>query len=159
MRVEFVGVLIFALSCVCMSVPVVCDLYGCGIHTTFAIQFAAFLGFEMCVGAFQPCVATHRSKYVPDGQQSTVNNLFRFPLNMLVAAGTVLSDYFPSYLIFAMCASAHGLAMACQLQLAYANPQSRVVGDAVGDAMGDAMSDAHATREVRRKHSFAKKKK
>ena len=44
--------------------------------------------FQVCVGAFQPCIATHRSAYVPDARQSTVNNLFRFPLNMLVAAGT-----------------------------------------------------------------------
>ena len=116
--VEVIGVAIFALSCICMLVPVVCGYYGCGIHASFGVHFTAFLGFEMCVGAFQPCVATHRSKYVPDAQQSTVNNLFRFPLNMLVAAGTVLSDYLPPYLVFGMCASAHALATLFQAQLA-----------------------------------------
>ena len=118
LAVETIGVLIFLLSFVCMAVPVVCGLYGCGIHASFGVHFAAFLGFEMCVGAFQPCVATHRSKYVPDAQQSTVNNLFRLPLNMLVAAGTMLSDYLPQHQIFLMCASAHALATLCQAHLA-----------------------------------------
>eukprot|EP00965_Chrysotila_dentata_P181298 5984352-Pleurochrysis_carterae.AAC.1 len=31
---------------------------------------------QVCVGAFQPCIATLRSKYVPDAMQSTINNLF-----------------------------------------------------------------------------------
>ena len=53
---------------------------GCGIAT--GVQFSAFMGFDMCVGAFQPCIATLRSKYVPDAQQSMVNNLFRLPLNL-----------------------------------------------------------------------------
>ena len=118
LRVETIGVLIFALSCACMSVPVVCGFYGCGFHVTFTIHFVAFLGFEMCVGAFQPCVATHRSKYVPDEMQSTVNNLFRMPLNLLVAVGTVLSDHLEQHLIFLICASAHGIAMVCQAHLA-----------------------------------------
>jgi len=116
--VETIGVLIFATSFACMAVPVVCGFYGCGIRAAFGVHFVAFLGFEMCVGAFQPCMATHRSKYVPDAQQSTVNNLFRLPLNMLVAAGTVLSDYLPQHRIFLMCACAHGLAMLLQARLA-----------------------------------------
>lgn len=55
---------------------------------------------------------------MPDAQQSTVNNLFRLPLNMLVAAGTVCSDWLPPSHIFLMCASAHALATLCQTHLA-----------------------------------------
>jgi hypothetical protein len=47
-----------------------------------------------------------------------VNNRFRLPLNMLVAAGTMLSDYLPQHQIFLMCASAHALATLCQAHLA-----------------------------------------
>jgi len=120
LRAETIGVLIFFISFVCMGVPVVCGLYGCGIRAAFGVHFIAFLGFEVCVGAFQPCIATLRSKYVPDAQQSTVNNLFRLPLNMLVAAGTVLSDYVPLHVVFLMCSAAHLLATLCQLRLALA---------------------------------------
>ncbi|KAL1507197.1 hypothetical protein AB1Y20_008047 [Prymnesium parvum] len=114
---ETVGVAVFSLSSLTMAVPVVCELFGCSLPSAFAVQFAAFLGFEMCVGAFQPCMATLRAKYVPDSQQSTVNSLFRFPLNMLVAAGTKLSDYVDLYMVFALCAAAHFIAALTQVDL------------------------------------------
>ena len=62
---------IFVCSFLCMLVPVMCGLKGWCISTSFALQFTAFLGFEMCVGAFQPCIATLRSKYAANAQQST----------------------------------------------------------------------------------------
>eukprot|EP00964_Phaeocystis_antarctica_P148566 scaffold115463_cov41-Phaeocystis_antarctica.AAC.1 len=125
-----------------MAMLVVCSCTDCDCgRFAFLVQFGACLGFEVCVGAFQPtptptptpslhphqvcvgafqpCIATHRSKYVPDAQQSTVNNLFRLPLNILVAAGTMLSDHLPPHRIFAVCAAAHALATICQLRLAW----------------------------------------
>ena len=56
---------------------------------------------------------------MPDAQQSTVNNLFRLPLNILVAVSTILSELLPAYHIFAICAAAHALATLCQLRLAW----------------------------------------
>jgi len=50
--------------------------------------------------------------------QSTVNNLFRLPLNLLVALGTMLSDWFPPEVVFGICACAHLLAVLCQSRLA-----------------------------------------
>merc|ERR1711988_1175825 len=118
LSVEAIGVAVFAAASLCMAAPVFCSLRGCGDE--FTVLFMAFLCFEVCVGAFQPCIASHRSKYVPDALQSTVNNLFRFPLNMLVAAGTVLSDYCPLHVIFGICTTAHTVATVCQLRLATA---------------------------------------
>ena len=43
--------------------------------------------------------------------------LFRLPLNLLVAGGTVLSDMLPPWIIFASCAAALALATLLQLQL------------------------------------------
>ena len=57
---------------------------------------------------------------MPDALQSTINNLFRFPLNMLVALGTMLSDWVPPSAVFGICATAHGVAALCQLRLATA---------------------------------------
>ena len=59
---EVIGVLICGTSCLTMGVPVFCALFGCVLPSAFAVQFAAFLGFEMCVGAFQPCMATRASR-------------------------------------------------------------------------------------------------
>lgn len=46
----------------------------------------AFVLFELCVGAWFPAVATLKSRLVPDALRSTVYNLFRLPLNLLVLA-------------------------------------------------------------------------
>ena len=64
----------------------------------------------------RPTRVAVRSKYVPDAQQSTVNNLFRFPLNMLVATGTMLSEYVDLYIVFAICAGAHLIATLTQVR-------------------------------------------
>jgi len=142
-EVESIGVAIFACSFLCMLVPVMCGLKGWCISTSFGLQFTAFLGFEMCVGAFQPCIATLRSKYVPDSQQSTVNNLFRLPLNLLVAAGTVLSDYLPRYQIFAICATSHVLAGLCQTPLAF-SVRAKASGAAASHSSGKASAKGKA---------------
>ena len=62
--VEGIGVAIYAAASVCMALLVVCSCSDCG-DLAFLVQFGACLGFEVCVGAFQPCIATHRSRYVP----------------------------------------------------------------------------------------------
>ena len=62
--VEGIGVAIYAAASVCMALLVVCSCSDCG-DWAFLVQFGACLGFEVCVGAFQPCIATHRSRYVP----------------------------------------------------------------------------------------------
>ena len=43
--------------------------------------------------------------------------LFRLPLNLLVAGGTVLSDILPPWIIFGSCAAALALAALLQLRL------------------------------------------
>ena len=55
--------------------------------------FFAFLVLEVTVGMFNSCGATLRSRYYPDDQQSSIMNVFRVPLNLLVVIGTKLSDW------------------------------------------------------------------
>ena len=100
------------------------------------------------MGAFQPCIATHRSKYVPDAQQSTVNNLFRLPLNIFVAAGTMLSDYLFPHQIFAVCAAAHALATLCQLRLAWLG-RNGGGGRGGGGSVAQASAQAAGPKKVR----------
>lgn len=77
---ESIGVLIFGLSFLAMAVPVVCELFGCELPSAFAVQFAAFLGFEMCVGAFQPCMATR--ELLPQNQRSELESGQPLPKSM-----------------------------------------------------------------------------
>ena len=48
------------------------------------VCYAAFLGFEICVGVFWPAISTLRSKHIPEESRATVMNLFRVPLNIFV---------------------------------------------------------------------------
>merc|ERR1719456_1813532 len=46
----------------------------------------AFLLFEACVGIYFPAISTLKSDVVPEAHRSTVYNLFRAPMNMIVVA-------------------------------------------------------------------------
>ena len=146
--VEGIGVAIYASASVCMTLLVVCSCTDCGAYA-FLVQFGACLGFEVCVGAFQPCIATHRSKYVPDAQQSTVNNLFRLPLNIFVAAGTMLSDHLRPHQIFVVCAAAHALATLCQLRLAWLGRKGGDGGGGSGGGVAQASVRPAGPKKVR----------
>jgi MFS family permease len=83
--VEGVAVLIYFLSAVAMAIPV------------FAFDFwhilGAFLLLETMFGMFNSCGPLLRSKYYPEGIQSSIMSTFRLPLNILVVIGTKLADY------------------------------------------------------------------
>lgn len=46
--------------------------------------FASFMLFEFCVGMYYPAVGMLKSEIVPERVRSTVYNLYRIPLNMVV---------------------------------------------------------------------------
>ena len=52
----------------------------------------AFLLLEAMLGMFNSCGATLRSRYYPEGLQSSVMSVFRLPLNLLVVLGTLLTN-------------------------------------------------------------------
>ncbi|KAJ8604880.1 hypothetical protein CTAYLR_010419 [Chrysophaeum taylorii] len=58
----------------------------------------SFLVFEVCVGVYFPAVSTLKSNLVPDAIRSTVYNLFRVPLNLLVLA--ILLSHISTRVIF-----------------------------------------------------------
>ena len=67
----------------------------------FGPTLAAFLVLEGCVGCFNACAGTMRSRYIPEDVQAAVMNLGRVPLNLLVVGGTYLSDAAPAQVAFA----------------------------------------------------------
>lgn len=44
-----------------------------------------FIIFEICVGSYFPMMGTFKSKIVPDNHRATIYNIFRIPMNLIVA--------------------------------------------------------------------------
>ena len=59
---------------------------------SFGRVLAAFCLFEATIGAFNPAFGVLRAEAIPPGIQSTVMNLYRLPLNFVVAGGTRLGS-------------------------------------------------------------------
>merc|ERR1711904_386170 len=56
-----------------------------GVMTSdVSIRFLAFLGFEACVGMYFPTMGTLKGDIVPEDMRSTIYNIYRLPLNVLV---------------------------------------------------------------------------
>eukprot|EP00930_Biecheleria_cincta_P039113 TRINITY_DN26904_c0_g1_i1.p1 TRINITY_DN26904_c0_g1~~TRINITY_DN26904_c0_g1_i1.p1 ORF type:complete len:448 (-),score=74.92 TRINITY_DN26904_c0_g1_i1:28-1371(-) len=49
-------------------------------------NFLAFLIFEVCCGLYFPAIGTLKADAVPEANRSTIYNLFRAPMNMIVVA-------------------------------------------------------------------------
>lgn len=68
--------ILFLFAAACMYVPV--------FTTSLSLVRLSFFSFEFAVGMFWPAISTLRSKFVPEDIRSTVMNLFRVPLNVVV---------------------------------------------------------------------------
>lgn len=80
--VERVGVALLGLAVVSHAVPIVSsDSTAC---------FCAFLLFELCVGVYFPMIGTLKSSVVPEGCRSTIYNLYRLPLNLIVVSALLM---------------------------------------------------------------------
>jgi len=93
--VERGSVMVFLAAALAMLVP---------IYTTdYKAILGAFLVIEVVVGMFYACAATMRSEYIPDHLQSSIMNIFRLPLNILVVVGTKMSDQADPSMVFFTC--------------------------------------------------------
>ncbi len=75
---------VYLVSAIAMLVPV--------YRFEFWPVFIAFLVLEGMLGMFNSCGATLRSIYYPESAQASIMSVFRFPLNVLVVTGTLLTD-------------------------------------------------------------------
>merc|ERR1712054_513811 len=55
------------------------------------VRFVAFLVFEACVGLYFPMVGTLKGDIVPEDMRSTIYNLYRLPLNVIVLMPLLLN--------------------------------------------------------------------
>merc|ERR550514_2718719 len=54
------------------------------LFTNVQIRFVAFLVFEACVGLYFPMMGTLKGDIVPEDMRSTIYNIYRLPLNIVV---------------------------------------------------------------------------
>jgi hypothetical protein len=74
--IERLLLFILMVSTCCMIVPPMTSNRG--------LRFIAFCIFECCIGVFWPAISTLRSVYIPEDIRTTMMNVFRVPLNLLV---------------------------------------------------------------------------
>ena len=133
-------VFVYVVAAVAMLIPV--------FMFEFWWVFSSFLVLEAMVGMFNSCGATLRSRYYPEGLQSSIMSVFRLPLNLLVVVGTKLTDKaddIPSLqTVFGVLACMHIVAMVLQVGLQYFKAQA---------------DSAHKTTEVNKRKATSEKKK
>jgi len=76
LAVEQIGAMVMVVSAAChLTVFLFQDVQ---------IRFVAFLVFEACVGLYFPMMGTLKGDIVPEDMRSTIYNLYRLPLNVIV---------------------------------------------------------------------------
>lgn len=81
---EGLSLFVYFVACITMLVPC--------FKVSFWWVYISFIVLEAMVGMFNSCGGILRSKYYPEGQHSSIMSVFRFPLNLLVVLGTVLTN-------------------------------------------------------------------
>ena len=76
MATEQIGLLVMTLSMACHL-----TVY---LFSNVQIRFVAFLVFEACVGLYFPMMGTLKGDIVPEDMRSTIYNIYRLPLNVIV---------------------------------------------------------------------------
>ena len=83
LAVEQIGLLIMGASMACHL-----TVY---LFTDVRIRFVAFLAFEACVGLYFPMMGTLKGDIVPEDMRSTIYNIYRLPLNVIVLMPLLLN--------------------------------------------------------------------
>merc|ERR1712147_20283 len=62
-----------------------------GLVQNVMVRFVAFLAFEACVGLYFPMMGTLKGDIVPEDMRSTIYNIYRLPLNVIVLMPLLLN--------------------------------------------------------------------
>lgn len=72
-----------------------------------AIIMCAFCVFEATVGIFWPAIGKVRATVVPEQTRTTIINIFRVPLNILVCTVLLMQSHLTPQSTFAICVACH----------------------------------------------------
>lgn len=102
LAVEQIGAMVMLVSAAChLTVFLFQDV---------KIRFVAFLVFEACVGLYFPMIGTLKGDIVPEDMRSTIYNIYRLPLNVIVLMPLLMN--FSISTTFAVTTSILGIAVA-----------------------------------------------
>ncbi len=119
--VEQWGLWVFLLASAALATPVFVSH-----HWT---QVVALCVFEGCCGVYFPLIAVLRGKYIPEDVRSTLMNLFRVGLNIIVLLVLGRADELGGTASFALCATLLAAAMAPQAMLRNASEVAEAAKD------------------------------
>jgi len=103
--------LIIVLSCASAT------MFLSAQFASYHLRVGMFCLFELCVGAYWPAIGMQRSKYIPDQIKSTVMNMFRVPLNLIVILSLLNIGSLSVSTTFTMCSGLHLGALLAQFFL------------------------------------------
>lgn len=103
------GFIIFAVASASLLVPVVVSNHW--------IQLFSLCTFELCCGCYFPLISVLRSKYIPEEVRSTLMNMFRIGLNIIVLTVLGHAESFGEAQSFLLCSALLGGAVLPQLNL------------------------------------------
>ena len=132
MPAEQIGLLVMGLSMACHL-----TVY---LFENVQIRFVAFLVFEACVGLYFPMMGTLKGDIVPEDMRSTIYNLYRLPLNVVVLMPLLLN--FSISTTFTVTSSILGLAVASAHLLKSTHKSSKRQDDQERAALADDDSSA-----------------
>jgi len=121
LAVEQIGLIIMVASAGC-HLTVYC-------FQNVQVRFVAFLVFEACVGLYFPMMGTLKGDIVPEDMRSTIYNIYRLPLNVIVLLPLLMN--FSISTTFAVTTSILAVAVASAFALK-SSPKSAKVGIANG---------------------------
>jgi len=73
------------------------------VFSSGSLYYGGFMVFEICCGLHFTCTGTLRSKYIKEEVRSTVMNLFRLPLNILVCVVLLTIKSLSNQTVFLVC--------------------------------------------------------
>lgn len=83
MSAEQIGIIAMAISAASHMMIILTD--------NVVLRFFAFLAFEFCVGMYFPLMGTLKGDIVPEDMRSTIYNIYRLPLNVVVLLPLLLN--------------------------------------------------------------------
>jgi hypothetical protein len=126
--VEDIARWIFVVSGCALAVPIV-------FVDWHHAQLVAFCLFEVCCGLYFPSAGTMRSKYIPEEVRSTVMNVFRIGLNLIVVLTLVNIDGLAQSTVFLFTVVLLTLAIVCQHRLFALSRQNTSAADRANSSL------------------------
>ena len=139
--VEHIARWVFVVASASLAIPILVSSHN--------LVLVGFCIFEVCCGIYFPSAGTMRSKYIPEEMRSTVMNVFRIGLNLIVVLVLMNIDSMATDTVFLIATLLLTAATLAQHRLFVLSEQNSTTEDRsrVGLEVGEEMDDVLKTKE------------